>query len=253
MSGPGGRGLGYRADGFDARDRRYASSPQALPSVCLPAPDLRGFVGRVRDQEDTSSCVGQAVAAAIELTSLARDGKPLHVSARYLYAIAREAEGREGALADDGSFPRLLMQATRARGIVPERAFPFSVSAIDERPSPLVAVSAYAWRGLAYFRIEATGEDRLAQCDDALRRGCAVVFGGGISADYRENDGAEVRAMGPSIGGHMQVLVRGGDRPLVLNSWGRGWGAGGLVAWDRDLFAHHAMSDVYAITGVPHD
>lgn len=151
------RGLGYKADAADERDFRYgASSAPSLPPVRFAAPDLSEHIQRVRDQGNTSSCVGNALAAAIEITSLATDGIALHVSARHLYAVAREAEKR-GPLVDDGSFPRLAMLAASARGIVPEELCPFDEAAIDVRPSPALSVSAFDFRGLRFYRIDAEG------------------------------------------------------------------------------------------------
>lgn len=252
MTLPGRRGLGYKPDAADARDYRYgASSAPALPPVLFREPDLSSYVGRIRDQGDTSSCVGQALAAAIEITSLAIDGNPLNVSARWLYAVGREAERRGTVLLDDGTFPRLAMSAANARGILPEKAFPFSRDAINAKPTPDDAVAAYDLLGLRFFRIDAYGEERLDAVDDALRRGCCVLFGSKVSAQYQYDPGEVVTSMGSSIGGHMEALVRCGGDPLVLNSWGTGWGHGGYARWSRDFVGHYEMSDIYAVTRVP--
>lgn len=244
------RGLGYRQDKPDERDYRYGASSVALPPVLFKEPDLSAYVGRIRDQGGTSSCVGQALAAAVEVTSMACDGAPLNVSAAFLYAIAREAEGKS-TIPDDGSFPRLAMAAANARGIVPEKAYPFDESTITKRPSPSASVSAYDLRGLRFYRIDSYGSERVEALDDALRRGCAVLFGGPVSAQYQHNEGDQIDTMGTSIGGHMQALVRCGDSPLVLNSWGVLWGDRGYAHWTRDLVAHYPATDIYAVTQVP--
>ncbi len=246
------KGLGYKADAVDARDYKYGAAPVELPPVLFREPDLSSYVGRVRDQGDTSSCVGQALAAAVEVTSLACDGEPLNVSAQWLYTIAREAEGKP-TIADDGSFPRLAMATANARGILPERTYPFDPATITVRPSPSLSVAAYDLRGLRFFRIDAYGPERLEALDDALRRGCAVLFGGPVSAAYQRNEGDVVGSMGTSVGGHMQALVRGGDKPLVLNSWGVLWGDRGHAHWTPDLLAHYPATDIYAVTQVPHE
>ncbi|HQX48216.1 MAG TPA: C1 family peptidase [Steroidobacteraceae bacterium] len=244
------RGLGYRQDKPDERDYRYGASSVTLPPALFKEPDLSAYVGRIRDQGGTSSCVGQALAAAIEITSMACDGVPLNVSASWLYAIAREAEGKS-TIPDDGSFPRLAMAAANARGIVPEKAYPFDEATVTKRPPPATSVSAYDFRGLRFFRIDATGNERLDALDDALRRGCAVLFGGPVSAQYQHNEGDPIDTMGTSIGGHMQALVRCGSSPLVLNSWGTLWGDRGYSHWTRDLVAHYPATDIYAVTQVP--
>ena len=251
MTLPGQKGLGYKPDAADERDYKYgAAAAPDLPGELSTAPDLSSYVGRVRDQGSTSSCVGQALAAAIEITSLARDGAPLHASAQWLYTVAREAEGRK-TIADDGSFPRLAMQAANLRGVLPERSFPFSAETIEQRPAPSASVSAYDLRGLRFYRVDSYGSERVDALDDALRRGCAVLFGGPVSAQYQHNEGDPIDTMGTSIGGHMQCLVRCGTSPLVLNSWGVLWGDRGYSHWTRDLVAHYPATDIYAVTSVP--
>lgn len=242
------KGLGYKADKADDRDRHLSASVD--PAV-FRVPDLSAYVGRVRDQGDTGSCVGQALAAAIEMTSAARFGVPVNLSPRWLYAIAREAE-KKGAIADDGSFPRLAMQAARARGLLKESAFPFSVEDINRRPAPADSLGAFDAKGLAYYRIEATGRDRLDALTEALIRGYGVLFGMNVDAAYTRNEGDTVRGMGTSIGGHMQTAVAvDGVTVRVLNSWGTGWGDRGFVDFDAAYFSEAAMSDIYAVTWVP--
>lgn len=251
---PGERGLGYNSDAYDARDRLFAASPD-LPPEIFKAPDLSAYmVSPVRDQGGTSSCVGQALASAIEITACARKGSAIRVSPRHLYAIGRELENPRfrGNLTDSGSFPRLVMEAARSRGLLPEKAFPFSESDIDKRPTPADCVASFDARGLAYYRINSRGAERLDAVKSALRRGCCVLFGMQVDRAYQRNEGDTVHSMGASIGGHMQTAVAvDGVTVRVLNSWGTGWGDRGFAHYDQAFFSECEMSDIYAVTFVP--
>lgn len=248
------RGLGYKVDKPDERDRLFASA-RSLPPEILRVPDVRPYlVAPVRDQRATGSCVGQALGAAIEVTSLARHGRAARISSRYLYAIGRELENpaSRAPLSDSGSYPRLVMQAARSRGILAEKAFPFSEEAIDERPGPTASVAAFESRALDYYRIDARGQERLDAVKSALLRGFGVLFGMKVDAAYQRNEGDVVRSMGAPIGGHMQLVAAlDGTTVAVLNSWGTGWGDRGFAHYDLGFFAECEISDLYAVTWVP--
>jgi len=240
------KGLGYKQDDPSEKDFRYgASGAPSLAPYLFNEPDLSSYSLRVRDQGGTASCVGQALAAAIDITSLAH-GVVRNTSARYLYALAREAE-RRGRIEDDGSFPRLAMDAANKRGILPEKAFPFSGIDINMRPVPSDAVASYDFRGLRFYRVDAEGDERTEAFDDALRRGYAVIICGPISAAYQRSEGDEIGDMGASIGGHARVLVRCGAHPLELNSWGNSWALRGYVPWSRDYLGRYPMTDCYVV------
>ena len=84
------KGLGYKHDP-SIRFEEYGKTAAALSPPRFEVADLSSFVRRVRNQGNTGSCVGQALAAAIEICRGAA-GAPIDVSARWLYAIARQRE-----------------------------------------------------------------------------------------------------------------------------------------------------------------
>lgn len=252
MTIPGQKGLGYKPDVVDERDHRFGASGPELGPAILRAPDVTAYVSHVRDQGGTSSCVGQALAAALEITSSVRKGTAIRVAPRWLYAIGREAEKRPGALLDDGSFPRLVMGATRERGVLAEKAFPWSEEFVNYRPAPMSSVTAYDAKGLTYYRIDETGKARLNALREALVRGFGVLFGMQVDADYMRSKGDLVRSIGRSVGGHMQAVVACESQTVtVLNSWGSGWGNRGFVDFDAAFFAEMPVQDVYAVTWCP--
>ena len=247
------RGLGYKPDAPDARDHVYGKTGAPLSGSILREPDVSAYIGRVRDQGATSSCVGQALAAALEIHSAVR-GEPRNLSASWIYQVARERErpNYRGPLQDDGSYPKNALEAAKARGILAEKNHPFDVEAINKRPSPADAHLAYDARGLAYAQIEATGEARIEQLSDALRRGFGVLFGMDIDAAYMRSEGDVVKGMGAPSGGHMQCVLAVTDSTVrVLNSWSTSWGDRGLVDFDRAFFADAALSSLMVVREVP--
>lgn len=248
------KGLGYKPDAPDARDHRYgANSGPALAPLVLDEPDQERFVRTVRDQGGTSSCVGQALAAAIEIcAAIAGQACEISASGCYVFGVEAERPTYRGALDDDGSFPRLVMAAAQTRGVLPESARPFSEENVVKRPVHGELLEAFDARGLRYFRIDATGKARIDAIKDALRRGYGLLFGTNVSAEYQRNRGEVVTAMGPSIGGHMQAIVAvRGDTVRILNSWGEDWGDLGFANFSAACFAELPISDLYAVTWVP--
>lgn len=247
------KGLGYKHDP-SVRFKQYGKTASALSPLRFAAADLSPFVRRVRDQGNTGSCVGQALAAAIEICRGAA-GAPTDVSARWLYAIAREREHPDGKapLSDDGTYPALACEAARGRGIVNEASFPFDVEAINARPSPSLSTLAYDARGLEWTSIDAVGEERIAAIEDALRRGFGVMFAMDVDRAYQDDDGpAVVDRMGASIGGHMQTITAVWNSGVrVLNSWGPAWRDGGSVLFDRAYFATAPLRSLLVIREVP--
>lgn len=250
------RGLGYKPDPHDARDHLFGKTGAPLSPPILREPDQEAYVQRVRHQLKTSSCVGNAFAGAGEICS-AIIGRPCHLSASWPYVIGVEAERPEyrGGLLDDGSYPRLVMSAVQKRGLLSERARPFSEAEVVKRPVPNEAAVAFDAAGLRYYRIDETGEARIAAIEDALRRGYGVLFGMRVSEAYQGNEGELVRDMdGPIAGGHMQVCTairRAAGIARVLNSWGVQWGDRGFANFDLGFFADAPMTDIYAITWFP--
>lgn len=246
-------GLGYKQDAPDPRDHVYGKTGAALGPSILRDADVTSYILGIKNQAGTSSCFGQAVSACLE-TYYGVRGNPVKVSALWIYTCAREAEkpGYRGPLDDGGAFPRIGIEAIKARGLLQEKSMPFSEAAVDVRPSPQQAVLAFDAKGLVYYQIEALGEDRCEQVADALRRGYGVCFGMDVSSAYQRNEGDPVDEMGRSIGGHMQAIVKVDDEYVyVQNSWGTEWAERGIVRFTRRFFGEAFITSLLVIREIP--
>jgi hypothetical protein len=276
------RSLGYLQDRPDARDvpasRLFGGTP-TRSDVIIPASMIRHVVGAL-DQQDAGSCVSFALTRAVnmwhradaERNSLPADEIPLGAPG-YVYFNARQQEvieagirGEATVVRDAGSYPRLAMRAIQRLGFCPSAAYPYEdalreiraarAEARGERPPPPTAFrAAHDQAGLRYYRISAFGRDRVAEVARAIAMNCPVVFGMVVDSAFMRNRGERITSVAeddPSAGGHMMCAFGATiDDVLVVNSWGAGWGQGGLCRISHDLFGSAIVSDVYALQAAP--
>jgi len=258
MTTPLPHGLGCRPDLRDRRDDAHAYHPVkrplvancyfdqdgrlAGPAVRDPVVDLRPRFGPPRDQEQTSSCVGFACAAAVEF--LFHDVAPLSAWWAYFWARLRE----DCASWDAGCSIRDCLKEIHKRGIPPEVFFPFKPSLFAAMPCTTfptqaefdaaykagttasekdpIWIAAKVLAGCSYHRV------RTHHIVDCLAEGFPVVAG---IPCYPSMFTEEVERTGiipmpgdeGPVGGHA-ILVVGTyeDQYIFRNSW-NGWGDGG--------------------------
>ena len=247
-------GLGHKPDPPDPNIYIFGKTGAPLGAAILDEPDLTPFILDVRNQGGTSSCSGNASAAAIELVSGAQ-GEPRTCSEQFLYAIAREGERPDYKgpfLPDDGAYLQLLFRMAQNRGFVPRELFPFSEANINYRPPPAVCREAYDAKDLVYYQVQEYGAARCEALETGLYQGCAGVIGMGVSRAFQSNKGEVVEEMGNSIGGHAMAVVKIDDKYVyILNSWGKGWGQRGIVRFSRRFFGEAFLTNFYMIRRVP--
>ena len=253
---PTARGLGYKRDLHDPRDykaRLLFGARRGLPMESL---ELVGCLVGVKDQGDTSSCVGQAISTAID-ARLRRTGRwdaPRASSlAVYTYARALERAAASDSLLDMGSYPRLAMKGLREWGVATEDRWPFDLTQVNaELPWDVMQQSA-AWRVTSWWRIDSTGKERVEDVCQALAAGYPVVFGTEVDAAFMAYDGKGPLQAGDrahTLGGHMMCLLgyttENGARVLRgVNSYGLGWGDRGLFWAGEGFVMDPAASDFY--------
>lgn len=253
---PNPYGTGYKQDAHDARDWNASARFGAVKGLPSAALGLRDFVRRVSDQTITSSCVGQALARAIDirLRKLGFDGP--EPSAMALYTGARSVD--RGVLRDEGCYPRDAMRFSRDIGVPRENVWPFDPAKVNDKLPWHVHQDASRFLLFQWWRIYASGQQRSDAVAQAIASGFPVIFGLELDAAFFSYSGGTIMALGSERrGGHMLCILGYRERAdgtrefLILNSWGTGWGEGGFCWMHEDVLESSRASDFYVIEVSP--
>lgn len=195
--------------------RRYVSVPRGL---------------KILDQRREGACTGFGLAAVINLLN-ARRGRKISVSARMLYEMARlhdEWPGEDYA----GSSCRGAIKGWYNMGVCSDGRWPY----VDGNAGALTVERAKAARDNtigAYYRIQPKIADMHAAINEAGAVYCsATTHAGWMRPDSRTG---MIAHREPRSGGHAFAIVGYTSKGFwVQNSWGRGWGKGGLGLWQYE-------------------
>ena len=209
------------------------------------------------NQYSAPSCVGNATADAVEVLNSLAGHPPVQLSRMFIWTLCRnmmdtDRDGRSDIDQIKGTYIRLAFEVLHLFGVcredIPEGkgGWPYKV---DDRymkrlPDMKAMRAAIGHKIHSYYRITETGEDRIEALLDALRSKHPVVFGTLVDKAFMRLRGPQTAGIpkGATEGGHAMMLV-GYDSAkgfIVKNSWGPGWGEGGLaymapeyMAWDK--------------------
>jgi C1A family cysteine protease len=247
--------FGYVPDLPDHRDRPLAITQHLFEGAVPPAAKLyaqSAFQFPVYDQGPIGSCVGNAVAAAIQYL-YRRNKRPNVTPSRLaIYYGARRMEGT--TMSDAGCMIRDAIKVVVKDGAGAESLWKYDVASYKKQPPRSYYQNAALHQALVY--------ERVAQDRDVIRRviasGYPIVFGVSVfdSFDTRETERtgavpypADSEAM---LGGHA-ILMSGYDERVVWarNSWGGAWGQRGYftLPWEYVLNPDLA-EDFWVIKGV---
>jgi len=221
---------------------RIVDAPPTKYDALLP------LLGEVFDQGSTSSCVAQAAAKCVEVsTRLA--GFPMRPSRRGIYAMGRVRGGDIAfRLSDLGTIPSAAVTAMDDWGVLPESEWPWSENVNEALPWNLIQLAT---------SVRVTGWEKLDPTKDsvkhALSSGYPVMFAMPVDEAYEGYAGGVYQGpKGPELGGHMQTLVGyDGEVMNVLNSWGAGWGESGRSRIASSFVFGGACTDFYALEALP--
>jgi hypothetical protein len=246
-------------DKVDLRDRRY------LPAVAQPPgermrPDPK-IPLPVLDQANTNACTGFALASVVTYLRRRHLGAKEPAAAPFMiYSMARRYDEFPGAIEEDtGSSLRGAMKGWYKHGVC--RA---DLWRTEQMPAPPPAVDDDWWydavrRPLgAYYRVDVRSvtDMHVALMETGILYASAVCHDGWMTG-FPGKKGTlpywmiPFREAKPSDGGHAFAIV--GYTPegfVVQNSWGKGWGTGGLALLSYQDWTKHAMDCWVAQVGV---
>ncbi|ACY16365.1 C1 family peptidase [Haliangium ochraceum] len=231
---------------WDASDRVFERARPALAQTA-------GRVGEggehvlpmhtpVSDQGNLGTCAANAWMDALEiLMGIENQRQVVQLSRLFVYWTARELTGLQGE--DSGVYLRAVAHQLRKIGVVEESFLPYrdEPTAVLSAPSVSLYTMASNHRLSSFYRIVSDGQKKLDEIELALRANHPVVSATDVSSEFLDYRGGG-HVFGPpalSEGLHAMILVgvrhRGGRREFLRrNSWGVGWGDGGLVWCDED-------------------
>jgi hypothetical protein len=207
--------------------------------------DLSDYVDMIRDQGQTSRCVGAANARTLHVAAQRQKfGGPNptqmpYPSERGLYSLARAEESVTGdeELIDEGSVPGLLVTAVqRDIGVPLERDFPEDDANINERVPAEVIAAALSIKVKAIHLIDSDGLNRVDDAVQTLLEGFAFTMAIPVGPEYEGcNSETPVEACGAQVFGGHDVAILGvktvNGRRFFKNagSWGTRFGFNGWV------------------------
>ena len=202
--------------------RRYIAAPRAL---------------QILDQRREGACTGFGLAAVINLLNKRR-GSRIRVSPRMLYEMARlhdEWPGEDYA----GSSCRGAIKGWYNMGVCSEGRWPY----VDGRPGSLTVERAEAARENtigAYYRVQPA----IADFHTALNEAGAIYCSAKTHAGWMRPDARSgvIPYRKQPKGGHAFAIVGYNSKGFwIQNSWGKGWGKGGLGLWQYEDWLDNLM------------
>lgn len=214
-------------------------------STDVKSVDLRVYTDGIEFQDDIGTCTANAVVSACEIF-LQRDNKFVDLSRLFVYYNSRDLRNQVGL---EGAFLSDALYVSKTIGICPESFWPYSVDAVDIKPSEEAYQQAQHYKIIQYQMIDDTNNDtKLSGVRSALVSGLPVVITMAITTDFEDLvgpiDQQTYLGMGHSryIGLHAMNVVGYDDEKqylIVENSWGSQWGDNGYFA-----LSYPVMKDV---------
>ena len=241
-----------------ALDPSYATALQPnLPIVTTGDVDLSKFCV-MQNQLRLNSCTGNGTAESVEILNNIAGYQPVPLSREFIYALARNEEpdptnpGHTMLEKDQGAHIRDCFDVLSRYGVCDEYLWPYDETKVNTSPSLMAQRQALGHKIHSYYRIDATGDDRLDQIVSALRANHPVVFGTNIEQSFEAL--ASNTPVGPpkgaTVGGHCMVCVGFSSSKgfIVKNSWGPNWGDGGFAFFTPEYLAWGGTSDIWVPT-----
>lgn len=237
--------FGWKRSLPDYRDYKLVHTHAAI--AARPSSiDLRPHMPPIYNQEDTSSCVGNACAGAFAYNLIKQGLGDWTPSRLFVYYNARKIEGDTAQ--DGGAQIRDGIKGLVQWGVPPETDWVFNAANVLVQPPITAYNDAINNVVTSYLTIDQNVD---AICT-TLAGGEPMVFGFTV---YDAFEGDEVAKTGvlnlptaneSMVGGHAVVAVGYDDstqRFLVRNSWGPDWGQGGYFTMPYAYVVNSSLAD----------
>lgn len=226
----------------------------AVTSLPDEAMQLAQHLVNFRDQRDTPSCTGHALCrgadARLRVQGIeAPYGAPL---ASYTLGcqLGQKTAGEKLDLSN-GAYTRLVMEGARW-GIPPENVWGFDD--YGKKLPPDVLQRASAWKVDDYFRVYASGVDRVRAFAQAINNKYPLIVETWTDAVFNAYDGKSgdaIPAPTTKTGAHAVVLLayrtRNGKKQFLLGNHWSGWGLPNSLAWVSEEWVMATMA-AFALT-----
>ena len=241
---PAGYALDAAPDAPDVRDRIYQPTLASVPDTSIPDRSRMTIL----DQGREGACTGFGLAAVVNLQRRLKYGPGIAlVSPRMFYEMARRFDEWTGE-DYDGSSIRGALRGFFNNGVCLEEDWP--CHAADA--GVLTLERARAARSVAlgaYYRVQPS----IADMHAAIHEAGAVYASARVHDGWFNPVGGRIVPHPPSPqGGHAFAIV-GYDAEgfWVQNSWGPGWGDGGIALWEYADWARGITDGWVLRIGVP--
>ena len=238
------RRFGWRPDKPDFRDKVCSLKASSGTSKNV---DLRktGNLPPVYDQGQSSSCTGNAIAAAVEYGMKAQSKKDFIPSRLFIYYNECLMEGTVAV--DAGAEIRDGIKVVASLGAPSEDLWPFDLVNITVKPSDKAYEEALKGVIKQYSRVPV----KLANIQNVLTHKIPIVFGIMLYESFM-SDSVARDGMVPMpqvtekpVGGHAMLIVGTTDTHFIVrNSWGQGWGDGGYCYIPHDYRSEEHTSEL---------
>lgn len=215
-------------------------------------PDLRRFC-TPSNQWSLSSCAGNATADAVEILDAVAGKSRVELSRLFVYANARILH--QELHRDEGTYISTCFEVLSRFGVCAEDTWPYEESKVFVSPSLKAMREATGHKIKSYYRIRATGKERVNQCIAALQAYCPVVFGTLVSKNLGSHRGEGILNIptGSDVGGGHAMILVGHDSArkafILKNSWGDRWGMNGFAYISEDYIAWGNTWDLWVPYG----
>lgn len=186
------------------------------------------------DQGTTSSCSGNAIAAAYSILHLLKKGIPINLSRLFVYYNSRKVNGREGI--DGGAHLADCFECMKTQGCCLESLWPFDSLAVTQMP-PSVCYAEGLKHCTEQQNSELNPNNLLNEIKQCLANNLPVVIGVLVYTSFESQNVARtgyIPLPNPEVedlrGGHALCVIGYDDERqvvIVQNSWGTVWGDAG--------------------------